>query len=208
MCVPSFDMSAAVRAVRTGKVLVYPTETFWALGGNACLPDVARRVAGIKGRPGEKPLPVIIGKMADLKTFFLPSKQELEIASLFWPGPLTIAVKSGPDLDSGLSDRQGRVSVRWSAHGDACRLADLAGVPLISTSANLSGDTPVRDFSELQEAVKNKADFCLQTGDAPGGGLPSTVIEVTGKMRCRILRPGKISREEIRKKGLECPAED
>jgi L-threonylcarbamoyladenylate synthase len=205
MCVPSFDMSAAVRAVRTGKVLVYPTETFWALGGNACLRDVPRRVAGIKGRPEKKPLPVIIGKMADLKTFFLPSKQELEIASFFWPGPLTIAVKAGPHLDPGLNDRQGRVSVRWSAHRDACRLADLAGVPLISTSANLSGENPVRIFSELQEGIKNRADFCLQTGAEPGGGLPSTVIEVTGEMRCRILRPGKITLEELRDKGIECP---
>jgi L-threonylcarbamoyladenylate synthase len=205
MCVPSFDISAAARAVRNGKVLVYPTETFWALGGNACLQGVPRRVVGIKGRPENKPLPVIIGNMADLETFFLPTRQELEIASLFWPGPLTIAVKSGPDLDSGLSDGRGRVAVRWPAHGDACRLADLAGVPLISTSANLSGENPVRDFSELQEVIKKKADFCLQTGDEPGGGLPSTVIEVTGGMRCRILRPGKITLEELRDKGIECP---
>ncbi|MGM0609629.1 MAG: L-threonylcarbamoyladenylate synthase [Thermodesulfobacteriota bacterium] len=200
----SFDVFQAAQAVRMGKIIIYPTETFWALGGSACLNQVVSRVSDMKKRPSGKPLPVIIGCENDLNKFFYPSPEELEIASFFWPGPLSIVVKAGPRLASGLNDSRGRVCVRWSAHAQACELAAESGCPLISTSANVSGFDPAREFSELHKDIVKKADFCLQTRDTPRGGLPSTVIEVTGKMACRILRPGKVSRDDLQAKRVEC----
>ena len=199
-----FDVLYAAQAVRKGNIIIYPTETFWALGGSACSSHVVSRVACMKKRPSGKPLPVIIGSKDDLNKFFYPSPEELEIGSLFWPGPLSIVVKAGPRLASGLSDLHGRVCVRWSAHAQACELAIESGCPLISTSANVSGFEPAREFFDLDKGLLKRADLCLQTRDVPMGGLPSTVIEVTGKMICRILRPGKVTRDDLQARGVDC----
>ncbi|MFP4657725.1 MAG: L-threonylcarbamoyladenylate synthase, partial [Desulfonatronovibrionaceae bacterium] len=161
MSVVSRDIHRAVRVVKRGGVLVYPTETFWALGGSACSSEAVLQTARIKNRPPDKPLPVVIGCMEHLSAFFRPRPEELQIAALFWPGPLSIVVRGGPDLAPVLADSRGRVSVRWSAHAAACGLAVQTGVPLVSTSANPSGWPPAREFIELHKDIKDRADVCF-----------------------------------------------
>ncbi len=200
-----FSLYEVAEGVRREGVVVYPTETFWALGGSALSESVSSKVARIKDRPENKPLPVIIGALAHLDRWFNCSREEREIAGMFWPAPLSIILEAGPELAAGTQDEQGRVSVRCPAHKEAALLSVQSGCPLVSTSANSSGMPPSRDFSDLEESVLRDSDYCLYCRQLPAGGLPSTVIRLEeGGKTCRVLRSGALSISRIREKGLEC----
>ncbi|WP_052813244.1 L-threonylcarbamoyladenylate synthase [Desulfonatronum thioautotrophicum] len=137
---PQQEMFKAVAAIRHGMPVVYPTETLYALGVDILRPDSVEQVVRLKGRPQDKPLPVLIGALDQLS--MVTDHQSADLYRLtrnFWPGPLSILVPARPGLSSLLQDQQGFIAVRWTPHPTAQFLAVQGGAPLTATSANTSG---------------------------------------------------------------------
>ncbi len=193
----------AVQIIKSGGVLIYPTETLFAVGADACDEKAAIRVAHIKGRPVSKPLPLIIGSMEqlDLVTDFA-SAELLRLASHFWPGPLSILVKAREELPSAVKDSRGYTSVRWTDHPIASSLCVRARTPLIATSANLSGKPATAVVNELDEELVVKVEGVLNGEPGPKGGSASTVIEPLKGGKVRIFRDGVISRLTLIRAGF------
>lgn len=183
--------------LREGAILVYPTETFYGLGGSASLESVAGRIFKLKGREAGKVLPFVASDLEMVLSFSekLPDVF-FRLAEHFWPGPLTLilGVRENALPESLLGPGQ-TIAVRVPPLQWLRDLIKKSGSLLISTSANLSGQPPVDSFSEVYEIFRDRVDIFINGGRTPGE-KPSTIIDLTGPEPV-CLREGKVPAAEV-----------
>lgn len=179
---PDADLSAVVDHLRADGLVAYPTETVYGLGGR-CSERAVERVRELKGRPSGKPLIVLVGS-ADQISDLEWSESARELASIFWPGAVTLILSDpGGMFPDGVRDpATGSVAVRVSPNPVASRLLEELGEPLTSTSLNRAGDPPASAGDEAQRVVRALGGddvWVLDAGALPSSG-PSTVVDCTG----------------------------
>ena len=184
------------RALQEGAVMTYPTETSYALGGNALLPRVSEAIYALKGRPADKALLLLVDGAAGLTGWVREVTPVAEaLMEHFWPGPLTLVFHAGPNLPPQLSSERGTVALRWSPHPLIAALLRLGGVPLVGTSANPSGRPALHSVEEVLAAFPRGIDVALN-GGRTAGGAPSSLIDTTVAPP-RLLREGAIPRAAL-----------
>ncbi len=188
-------LTEAVRFLKSGGIIAYPTETFYAIGVNAMDEGALKKLYKLKGRPQKKPLPVIIGDKKRLKTLIKRlSPQAEKLIKRFWPGPLTIVFEASLDIPELLTAKTGKIAVRIPGEKIALGLLKKAGFPITSTSANPSGKPPATRPEKVIKYFGNRIVLLIDGGKTPGG-KPSTIVDVTGPMK--ILREGAVSSRVI-----------
>lgn len=186
----------AAAIIRSGGLVAFPTETVYGLGADAMNERAIQKIFEAKGRPADNPLIVHVSdrSMLDRVASDVPRKAETLIAK-FWPGPLTLVLKRGPEIAPSVSAGLPTVAVRMPRGKVALELIDRAGTPIAAPSANRSGrPSPT-------SAVHVAADLCgwvemILDGGATNIGIESTVLDLTGDVPL-LLRPGWITREQI-----------
>jgi L-threonylcarbamoyladenylate synthase len=191
---PAPLLAQAKALVARDELLIYPTDTLYALGGSARSAEAARRVRQAKGRDDGKPLPVIAADLASARVLaraWTPAMQRL--ADAFWPGPLTLVVSAADSLPEALTAGTGTVAVRVPNLPLTRALCAAAG-PLISTSANRQGRAAPVTCAEAVAEVGAAAVLAIDAG--PGSSRPSTMVELTGPAP-RLIRPGAVPWEDV-----------
>jgi L-threonylcarbamoyladenylate synthase len=191
---PSVDvLERAAAVLAAGGLLIYPTDTLYAIGGRALDPKVGQAVRLAKGRDA-KPLPLVAADVAQAASLTVGLTPEaLRLAEKFWPGPLTLILTASPEVPDEVTAGTGAVAVRVPALALARRLCERAG-PLISTSANPSGSQPPMTCAEAVAGVGHGAALALDAG--PGRSLPSTIVDLTGQA-ARLVRSGAVSWTDV-----------
>lgn len=190
--------------IAQGRLVVYPTETFYALGCPATLHAAVQRVFFAKHRPMDKPLPSIVGDWAMVEKFLYPNAAMLSLAQAFWPGPLSIIMPVSSAFSPLARDGQGCAAVRMTPHPVAAGLCSAVGLPLVSSSANRSGQPPVCVPDALDPELIREADALIVADPPyPGGGKPSTLVEMIGKKKVRILRSGAVNQAALERRGYD-----
>ena len=185
-------LSRALAVLRSGGLIVYPTDTLYALGGLALDASAAARVLRAKGRPPASPLPVIAADLAQVEALSARRPAALAVlASRFWPGPLTLVLGAVPAVPDEVTAGTGTVAVRVPDLLLARRLC--ADGPLVSTSANRSGGPPPVTCTEAVAGVGAAAALALDGG--PGRAVPSTIVDLTGAPR--LVRDGAVPWNEV-----------
>ena len=177
-------------------MLTYPTETSYALGGNALDPALCAKVRALKGRPDNKPLLLLIGSedaVAVLAQEVHPAARVL--MERFWPGALTLVFRATANAPPHLVDSRGTLALRWSPHPVLRELIEIGGAPLIGTSANRAGEPAMCSASEVLAAFPGGVELAIDGGRAPGG-MPSTLLDTT-VVPFRILREGALPKARI-----------
>ncbi len=175
----SEEQGAGVRRMaaelRSGAVVAFPTETFYALGADPRSPEAVAEVFRLKGRPGDRRLPWIAVSRAQVEAFCLLPEPAAALADQCWPGPVTLVL---PLRGAG----GGNVAVRVSSHPLARALAAALGHPVISTSANPTGAPPLTTAAEVRDAFAGRGAKRLRIldGGRTPGGEPSVIVDVTG----------------------------
>jgi L-threonylcarbamoyladenylate synthase len=185
----------AARRLRSGDLVIFPTDTLYALGALAGDPRAAGRVRLAKGRDDRKPLPLIAadeGQARSLSSAWPDSATRL--AARFWPGPLTLVVAGRADLPVEVTAGGGTVAVRVPGAGLARALCAAAGGPLVSTSANVAGAPSPMTCAEAVAGVGISVVLALDGG--PGLGVPSTIVDLTSDP-ARLLREGAVEWAEV-----------
>jgi len=183
----------AVTVVRQGGVLIYPTETLFAVGGDALNPAVGEQVQAIKARPEGKPLPVLLGAPEMLAMVTAWQSRDLQrLTDAFWPGPLSLLVPARPGLPAAIQDHAGWTCVRWTSHRDASWLSRQCGQPLIATSANRSGAPPAAVAEQLDPEMIRRVNGVWLGHSSPDGGLPSTLVRILSGGVLEVLRQGAV----------------
>ncbi|MEK6693037.1 MAG: L-threonylcarbamoyladenylate synthase [Nitrospirota bacterium] len=188
-------LADAVKVLKSGGIIAYPTETFYALGVDAMDEVALKKLYKLKGRSQKKPLPVIIGDRKRLKTLIkrLPPQAE-RLIKRFWPGPLTIVFEASSDIPELLTAKTGKIAIRIPGEKIALRMVKKTGFPITSTSANPSGEPPATRPEKVMKYFGDRIVLLIDGGKTPGG-KPSTIVDVTGPMK--ILREGAVSSRVI-----------
>lgn len=190
------EVQKAADIVKMGGVVIHPTSTLYGIAGNALREDVVARVRRLKGGRSE-PFLVIVhaADVAFSMAASVPEKAQ-KLAARFWPGPLTLVLAAADWVPKHLVGPEGTVAVRVDSHPFALGLACEANVPLISTSANRSGDEPPHSAEKVARDLILACDLFVQ-GPGPLIGKPSTLVKVTSD-EAVVLREGAIPSSEIR----------
>ncbi len=187
-------VARAGQLLREGKLLIYPTDTLYALGARALEAAAVAAVRGAKQREEQKPLPLIASDLAQAVGLCSRWPEEAGVvAEHFWPGPLTLVLPAAMHVPHEVTGRGTTVAVRVPALTLARVLCQEAG-PLVATSANRSGAPPPLTCAEAVAAVGKAVALALDAG--PGRPQPSTIVDVSGDQP-RLLRAGAVSWEEI-----------
>jgi L-threonylcarbamoyladenylate synthase len=187
----------AAEVIQAGGIIVYPTETLYGIGANAWDGSAIAKVRALKYRTDQKPILVIARSQEHLRQLtdeISPLAQRFIDA--FWPGPLTLVFRASKQVPDLLSRGTGTIGVRIPSSPVCLRLLELAGCPLTSSSANLSGQPPLHTVAEIRRAIPKGVDLFLDGGHLPPS-QPSTVLDVTGDIP-RILRKGVVTEGRLR----------
>ena len=188
---------AAGQALAEGRVMAYPTETSYALGGNALDTELVERIFALKGRSEAKALLLLIEGQAQARELTVEIGPAVEaLMNACWPGPLTLVLRAGPKLPAHLRNERGTVALRHSPHPAVAELLRIAGAPLIGTSANRSGGPAALEAGKVAAIFAGAVELIVDAGEAPGGA-PSTLLDVTARP-FRVLRAGAVSLETLR----------
>ena len=189
-------LNKAADVILNNSVIGYPTETVYGLGANA-LSDVAvEKVFALKGREKNKPILIIASDLDQVKKLVasFPSRAEV-LANAFWPGALTMVLEAAPQLSKLLLGGGNQIGIRIPGNQICLELLKLCGVPITSTSANLSGKANPINAEEVLENFGNKLDLIIDGGPSRSR-IPSTVLQIDGN-RLTLIREGAIPKAKI-----------
>ena len=182
----------AVEILKNNGIVVYPTETVYGIGCDPFSREACERVQRLKKRGNTKPFLLLACSLSQVEQFAGElTDVPLRLAEVFWPGPLTMVIKPTKNLPDYLFGRSGGVAFRVTSHPVAASPAEEFGCPVTSTSANLSGRSPIVTYEETLNLFGKSADIVLKNYE-PLHGKPSTIVDLTSK-QIAIIREGNIS---------------
>ncbi|NKI34804.1 threonylcarbamoyl-AMP synthase [Wenzhouxiangella sp. XN79A] len=189
--VGAVDLERAAGWLREGRLVALPTETVYGLGADASNPDAVRRIFAAKGRPPDHPVIVHLPDAAALDGWAgeVPEAAR-RLAAAFWPGPLTLVLKRGPQVDDVITGGQQTVGLRVPAHPVAAALLQRFGGALAAPSANRFGHVSPTTADHVLDEFGDEVKAVIDGGPCTVG-LESTIVDLSGE-RPRLLRPGMI----------------
>jgi L-threonylcarbamoyladenylate synthase len=184
-------MRAAGALVGAGRLVAFPTESFYGLGADALDPAAIARVFALKGRPDDKPLLVLVDGMDMVIELAaeIPAGARALMAR-HWPGALTLVLRASARVPAGLTGGTGTVGVRLPGHAVARALVGAAARPITAPSANPSAAAPPRTAAQVRGYFDARVELILD-GGTTAGGAGSTVADCT-VWPPRILRQGPV----------------
>ncbi|MEU7633447.1 L-threonylcarbamoyladenylate synthase [Nocardia sp. NPDC049220] len=188
-------LSAATSALKSGRLVVLPTDTLYGLAADAFDATAVGSLLAAKRRGRDMPVPVLVGSWHTIDGLvFSVRPQARELIRAFWPGGLSLVVQQAPSLAWDLGDTRGTVMLRMPLHPVALELLRAVG-PLAVSSANVSGQAPAGTASEARDQLGELVGVYLDGGPAEHA-VASTIVDLTADQP-RILREGAVAVADI-----------
>lgn len=195
------ELKAPAEAIRVGKLVIFPTETVYGIGANAIDEEAVRNIYIAKGRASDNPLIAHISDIKMLDDLVLEVGEiERKLIKNFWPGPLTIVFNKKPIVPDIITGGLDTVAVRMPSNEIAHKLIEYSNCPIAAPSANISGKPSGTQIEDIIEELDGKVEYIIDNGKVDIG-VESTVIRVVDNV-VHILRPGKITPEDIEELGI------
>jgi L-threonylcarbamoyladenylate synthase len=192
-----FALEYSTRLISAGKVVAFPTDTFYGLAADPLNLSAVSEIFRLKGRTADRPLPLLVASLdqaVDLSRN--PPRLFFKLAEKFWPGPLTIVVTASRLIPLKVTANTGKVGLRWPRAPLAVAMIAAAARPITGTSANLS-KMPACPTAEAVEKQLGKYLPLILDGGATPGEFASTVVDLVDE-RARILRPGAVPESALK----------
>lgn len=175
--------------IKSGKVVIFPTDTVYGLVCNANNKIAIDRIFKIKKRPKGKPISIFINSIKAVKKICFVNKEQEKFLKNIWPGAVTAILKPKKNIPQNVSQRKGTIGIRIPNYKFINQLISKRDILIAETSANISGEPATTKISEILKAFKNKKhqpDIIINAGNLPKN-KPSMVIDL-------IVNPPKILR--------------
>ena len=183
------DIREAVRVMQSGGVILYPTDTIWGIGCDACNEDAVRRVFEIKRRAEAKSVISLVDSEVKVE-FYVRSVPD--VAWQLWEcsdEPLTLVLDGARNLASGVIASDGSVALRVTREAFSRQLCMRMKRAIVSTSANIAGEPAPRCFSEISPEILQAVDYvCLSRRDEAPRQTPSHIIKIGPSGEVKIMR--------------------
>jgi L-threonylcarbamoyladenylate synthase len=189
-------VAKAAEVLRSGGVILYPTDTLYGLGADATSTEAIAKIYAIKGRDEKKPLHAIVSDIHMANEYGEVNEKAFALACAYLPGPLTLILRKRADI--AMSKDRDEFAIRIPDNRFCIELAKAFGKPYTTTSANLSGEATGRSVSAILDQLGERAsliDLVIDAGELPER-KPSTIVNIrTGEPV--IEREGAISSSEL-----------
>lgn len=183
------DIREAVRVMQSGGVILYPTDTIWGIGCDACNEDAVRRVFEIKRRAEAKSVISLVDSEVKVE-FYVRSVPD--VAWQLWEcsdEPLTLVLDGARNLASGVIASDGSVALRVTREAFSRQLCMRMKRAIVSTSANIAGEPAPRCFTEISPEILQAVDYvCLSRRDEAPRQTPSHIIKIGPSGEVKIIR--------------------
>lgn len=192
-------VSEAVKFLREGKIIVYPTDTIYGLGCDALNEVAVKKIFEIKKRDAGRPLSVIVKDISKIKEISSIDKEKEKVAASIFPGPYTLVFPGPRNIPKIITGGQNSIGIRIPDNLITKNISQYFKNSIVTTSVNLSGEEPLNDPFKIAEYFKNKdfaPDLILDCGKIKDA-RPSIVVDLTRKSP-QILRSGARSLGEIK----------
>lgn len=194
-------LEPAAEIIKSGGLVVFPTETVYGLGADATNPDATAKIYAAKGRPSDNPLIIHIAAPEDAELYAFTNSAYYSLAEHFMPGPLTVILEAKETVPKTTRGGLNTVAVRCPENNIARELISLSGVAVAAPSANLSGSPSPTSFSHAFSDMNGRVHAIIDGGDCDFG-LESTIVRPNADGSLTLLRPGKITKEDLEAIGL------
>ncbi len=177
----------AVKMLEAGKIVAYPTDTIYGIGCDIFSKKGLEKIQQLKGRDKNKPLSFICSDLSHISQFAKVSNYAYRIMKRLLPGPYTFILDASREVPRMLMPKRKTVGIRIPDNTIALSIVKELGHPIITTSANFSGEDAISDPLEIERVMGKQLDAVIDGGRLSGD--PSTVIDLTGNAP-EILRKG------------------
>lgn len=199
------DLQQALQVLRSGGIIVYPTDTVWGIGCDATNVEAVKRIYALKQREDSKSMLVLLDSAAKLNYYVdVPEAAEMLLGvqntDRFADGaqtdlqdeptkPMTIIYPNARHLAQNLIAEDGSIGIRITSEPFSQALCAQLKRPIVSTSANISGHPSARFFHEIEQAILEGADYvCLFRREDETPHQPSTIIKINADNSFKIIR--------------------
>ena len=183
------DLKKACDVLRKGGLILYPTDTIWGIGCDATNEEAVQRVYTLKQRADNKAMLLLLGNEARLESYVQ------EVPEIAWSlievadRPLTLIYPGARNLAPNLIAEDGSVGIRITREEFSRRLCEQFRRPVVSTSANISGQPAPHTFQEIAEEIKQGVDYIVQyRQDDLTAAQPSSIIKLRAGGLFQIIR--------------------
>ena len=195
------NLKEAAEVIKSGGTVLFPTETVYGIGANALDENAVNKIFEAKGRASDNPLIVHISNLNMLDNLICGINEiEKTLIDNFWPGPLTVIFDKKEIVPNNVTANLNTVGIRFPSNKIANALIEFSNVPIAAPSANISGKPSGTKIEDIIQELDGKVDYIID-GGMTDIGVESTVIRVKDN-KVHILRPGKITKENIESLGF------
>jgi L-threonylcarbamoyladenylate synthase len=187
------DFSAAIKALKEGEPIIYPTDTLYALGADIYNETAVKKVFDIKRRPYTIPLPVAVSSIKAIEDIAFINDTARKVSEMFLPGTLTIILGKKPSVPAIVTGGYDTIAIRIPKHPIALRLLSEYG-PLTVTSANIHQKKTQGLIKDILQQLETSIPVCFHDGRKEGSA--STIVDLSMK-RPRVVREGSISEKDL-----------
>ena len=183
------DVKKATECLKTGGIVLYPTDTIWGLGCNPFDEKAVERLFAVKNRPKEKSLVILLAEARDIIQYVAaPHPDIIDIVSSFTT-PTTVIYDGALGFPDNVAHADGSIAIRVTTDPFCKALIKRWGKPLVSTSANLSGEPSPANFSMVSHAIRNNVDYIVEhRQDDTEPAQPSRIVKINDDGTLDIIR--------------------
>ncbi|MCA5003911.1 L-threonylcarbamoyladenylate synthase [Sphingobacterium bovistauri] len=183
------DLNQALETLKNGGIILYPTDTIWGIGCDATNAEAVEKVFALKGRDKNKSMLILLHNDNQLASYVreIPEVAYELIEST--DRPMTIIYSGAKNLAENAIAEDGTIGIRVVNHVFCQQLLQRFRKPIISTSANISGQTSASNFDEISEEIKQAVDYIVKFGQQDlSKGKPSIIMKLDPSGKFEFIR--------------------
>ncbi len=183
------DLNQALETLKSGGLILYPTDTIWGIGCDATNPEAVEKIFALKGRDKGKSMIILLGNDNQLQSYVSEVPEVAYELLEATDKPLTIIYSKAKNLAANVVAEDGSIGIRVVNHPFCEQLLQRFRKPIVSTSANISGEASARNFVEVSDEIVNGVDYVVKFGQQdPSNGTASTIMKLDPSGKFEFIR--------------------
>ena len=175
----SSDLDHALKALQSGKIILYPTDTIWGIGCDATNGEAVKKIYHVKNREEKKSMIMLVPDQDMIEQYVTGPSQKILLYLSLAQKPTTAIFKNAFNLPREIINEDGSIAIRIARDKFCRELINQLHKPLVSTSANISGEPSPQNFADVSHKIKNGVDYIVQhRRDDLSKHAPSSIIKL------------------------------